>query len=428
MTFSPLQRLQVNDGMLITADHWQIAHSYHRQRQTIHYESAHQGGIVSGLGISVGSVPEGAPSKYRQPRWLTIQPGLAIDAKGNPIVVANAESCYLSAQLSKAATIYVVLRHSERTSQVNADVVQEAFQILEKDVPAADNEIELCRVQMTPEATAITVPENVFSPGINQLDLRYRQTVQARPQMVARVAPWTANSDVVSCYGQLFNALPALHSGMKGEIVADRFQSDLIHLRHQSFSRLDKRAKQNLAAYVKKGGVVLVEAENAKLSELYQVEAELKRAIALSRNQSTSALQGSAKQELTEIQACIKTAVDRLATPFHRFIESQGLPMPTTSSDDKSALPLSEPFQFGHLPTIHQYPIGLYGWGGLLLVVGRVSAAWGCGPWLDLPRDEIRCAQELGVNLLQFAARRHQLHQWLGTKLAAPSTATTRVL
>ncbi|MEL6879498.1 MAG: hypothetical protein AAFP09_03160 [Cyanobacteria bacterium J06607_10] len=54
MTFSPLQRLQVNDGMLITADHWQIAHSYHRQRQTIHYESAHQGGIVSGLGISVG--------------------------------------------------------------------------------------------------------------------------------------------------------------------------------------------------------------------------------------------------------------------------------------------------------------------------------------------------------------------------------------
>ena len=63
MTLSPLQRLQVNDGMLITADHWQIAHSYHLQRQTIHYEAAYQGGIVSGLGISMGPVPEGAPSK-----------------------------------------------------------------------------------------------------------------------------------------------------------------------------------------------------------------------------------------------------------------------------------------------------------------------------------------------------------------------------
>ncbi|MEL7227444.1 MAG: hypothetical protein AAGL17_22085, partial [Cyanobacteria bacterium J06576_12] len=89
MTLSPLQRLQVDDGMLITADHWQLAHQYHRQRQTIHYESLHKGGIVSGLGVSVGPIPEEASNRYRQPRWLTIQPGLAIDNQGNPIVVAQ---------------------------------------------------------------------------------------------------------------------------------------------------------------------------------------------------------------------------------------------------------------------------------------------------------------------------------------------------
>ncbi|MEO0541886.1 MAG: hypothetical protein AAFZ80_13635, partial [Cyanobacteria bacterium P01_A01_bin.105] len=71
MSLIPLQRLQVNDGLLITADRWQIAHSYHQQRQKIHYESLQQGGIVSGLGVTVGPVPTSAPSKYRQARWLT---------------------------------------------------------------------------------------------------------------------------------------------------------------------------------------------------------------------------------------------------------------------------------------------------------------------------------------------------------------------
>lgn len=163
MTPSPLQRIQVNDGMLITADHWRIAHSYHQQRQAIHYESLHQGGIVSGLGVSVGPIPEDAPSKYRQPRWLTVQPGLAIDHQGNPIVVAQPESCYLSAQPTEETTIYVVLKHSERSSQ--NEIVQEAFQILEKDVPAEANEIELCRVQVSAGEIAISSPEDVFLPG-----------------------------------------------------------------------------------------------------------------------------------------------------------------------------------------------------------------------------------------------------------------------
>ncbi|MBE9080235.1 hypothetical protein IQ241_23595 [Romeria aff. gracilis LEGE 07310] len=418
---APLQRLQVNDGLLITADRWQVAHGYHQQRQTIHYEALHQGGIVSGLGVSVGPIPDAAASKYRQPRWLTIQPGLAIDAQGNPIVVTSSESCYLSAQPSVETTIYIVLKHSDRLAQVDTDIVQEAFQILEKNGPAEDDEVELCRVRLTPGGTGITPPEEVFSPGLNQLDLRYRQVVQPRPQLTARVAAWSRRSEAMPCFQALFKALPGLYPAIRGEIVADAGQSDLSHLSYDEFCQLGHSQQIQMAQYLRQGGVLLVEANADSLGELYQVEAELRSAIAARRRGSTTPLQASAEQELSEIQACIGETVAQLAAPIRTFLDKEGLTAHPTGRLAADHGARSHPFRFGQWPTINSQPIGLYGWGGLLLLVGPLTQGWGQstshygdpGEWFDLSREEIRSAQELGINLLSFAARRRQLHQWL---------------
>lgn len=407
MTPSPLQRIQVNDGMLITADHWQIAHGYHQQRQTIHYEALHQGGIVSGLGVSVGPIPEVAPSKYRQPRWLTIQPGLAIDAQGNPIVVAKPESCYLSAQPTEETTIYIVLKHSERSSQ--ADIVQEAFQILEKDVPAEADEVELCRVSMMAGSDAISPPEDVFSPTPNQLDLRYRQPVQPRPQITARVAAWSRRRESISHFEQLFKALPSLYPALQGQVISQPLKSDLSHLSYDNFCQLDRTEQHRLALYLKRGGVMLIEAAAGSLGELYQVEAELR--VAAKRKGITPSLQASAEQELIEIQSCIKDAVAQLAAPLQSFIETERLALPDAGNLPADHRVRSQPFHFGRWPTLNSQPIGLYGWGGLLLLVGSLPQAW--GHLSDLPREEIRSAQELGINLLTLAAHRRQMHQWM---------------
>jgi hypothetical protein len=82
-----LERLAVKDGLLLTADYWQRAHTYHRHRQNVHYQSLQQPGIVCGLGVSVIPAPADLPAQYRDGRWLQIQSGIAIDLVGNPIIV-----------------------------------------------------------------------------------------------------------------------------------------------------------------------------------------------------------------------------------------------------------------------------------------------------------------------------------------------------
>ncbi len=57
LQIKPLERLVVNDGLLLTAQLWQQAHDYHRQRQNIYYQSLHQPGIVSGLGVCLIEPP-----------------------------------------------------------------------------------------------------------------------------------------------------------------------------------------------------------------------------------------------------------------------------------------------------------------------------------------------------------------------------------
>lgn len=405
---SPLQRIQVNDGMLITADHWQIAHSYHQQRQAIYYEALHQSGIVSGLGVNVGPVPETAPSKYRQPRWLTIQPGLAIDNQGNPILVANAESCYLSAQPVAETTIYIVLKHSERSSQ--AAIVQEAFQILEKDVPAEADEVELCRVQLGVGDVAIAPPDDVFAPSLNQLDLRHRQRVRPRSQLTASISAWSHRSPVVAQFEALFATLPGLYPSLLGKVRTEALQSDLTHFSYEEFCQLARPDEPKIAQYLQQGGVVLVETAAPQLRDLYQVETDLRSALATSHKDLTTALHTSAEQELSEIQACITEAVTELTAPLLSFMDQEGLDLKPLAMDYVLRL---QPFSFSRLPTLNGQPIGLYGWGGLLLLIGPLPQAWSISENIDLPREEIRSAQELGVNLLNFAAQRRRMHQWL---------------
>jgi hypothetical protein len=48
--------------------------------------------------------------------------------------------------------------------------------------------------------------------------------------------------------------------------------------------------------------------------------------------------------------------------------------------------------------------------GGIILVTGTLSNAWGLDDEL-LNRNDIRTAQELGINILHFALRRRQIMQ-----------------
>ncbi|MBT9314531.1 hypothetical protein [Leptothoe spongobia] len=428
MPLQPLQRLHVNDGLLITANHWQIAHSYHQNRQTIHYQSLHQGGIVDGLGISVAEIPEAAPSRYRYPRWLTIQPGLAIDGQGNPIVVSRPENCYLSARPTEETTIYIVLKHSEQTSQAETEIVQDAFQIIEKDVPAEADEVELCRVQLSPGMNALSAPENVFAPGFDQLDLRHRRSVQSQSSLTCHVGLLAHSPMGAAQFESLFESLPGLYPSLQGAMVDSPLEGNLSHVSYDEFCQLDRSTHHQLAQYLQRGCVLLIDAAEDEVLNLYRAELELQQAMAAKPQRGGPSLREKAQEELQRIQACITDEIATLAAPIHTFLDTEGLsdPLGTNRTNGTNALTAEQrvhqgefslarahPFRFSHLPTVQQRPIGLYRWGGVLLLIGPLLQAWGANDDLYLDREEIRSAQELGINLLTFAARHQQLHQWL---------------
>ena len=136
-SIKPLERFQVNDGLLLTAKLWKQAHDYHRQRQNIYYQSLHQPGIVSGLGVCIIDAPQEVAGEYKDQRWLKVQPGVAIDVNGNPIIVPRSLTFRIASDAPKSGEIvvYVVISYVDPDRlqiESNSQLITETFRIDEK--------------------------------------------------------------------------------------------------------------------------------------------------------------------------------------------------------------------------------------------------------------------------------------------------------
>ena len=70
----------------------------------------------------------------------------------------------------------------------------------------------------------------------------------------------------------------------------------------------------------------------------------------------------------------------------------------------------NKPFLFTALPLLNQIENISYS-KGIVVVLGNLSSAWGGKDEedRDLPRNDIRTAQELGINILYFAYKRRNM-------------------
>ncbi|MCF4969149.1 DUF4159 domain-containing protein [Nostoc sp. CMAA1605] len=399
----PLERLQVQDGLLINAEKWQRSHNYHRQRQNIHYQSLNQPGIVYGLGVCLISVPQGISSQYNDGRWLQIQPGLAIDIHGNPIIVPQAIDFHVSADITedKPRLIYLVVSYvdpDDLQRQKVAEFEPESFRIEEKTTPPHALEVELCRIVLQPGLIPLKNPQDVFYPDLNSLDLRYRPIARSRHSAVVRVAYLQTNTPEVSdhfanlCY--LLKANEHLTQTIQGFGSVDRIPLHLQHIDQAVFYdllfttgnqplSLDPQELTNLKSYLDAGGVLLVESPTDAIDRLDSVV----------------------------------DIADKFNTPLEDLRKlDRNHPMRTN------------PFLFAALPVINQKPIQILIAGGIVLVIGDLSAAWGIDEKLTLPRETIRTAQELGINILYFAWSRKQMtqlqKQFISPSANTPSTPT----
>ncbi|AFZ01386.1 DUF4159 domain-containing protein [Calothrix sp. PCC 6303] len=431
ISIEPLQRLQVTDGLLLTANLWKQAHDYHRQRQNIYYQSLHQAGIVWGLGVHVIDAPEEVAGQYKDRRWLQIQPGLAIDGKGNPIIVPQALAFRIASEAPAkgSLTVYVIVNYvdpDKLQNQSDRQFVQETFRIDEKTTPPNGTEVELCRILLTPGEVELVNAPDVLQPGINNLDLRSRNCAQLRIQkqvVVTYLADLQkTNPKIVENLTYLLQSMTALYPAMGGKAIevsslsetVNKLDSDLLYLTYEQFLSLkvDEEQVQNLQQYLQSGANIFIEVEEALVEELSFVRQQLRSAIAnLTQEQESALISQELEAELMRVEEKLQQQLYQIQQPIQELSKQFGIPI-TNFATLPSHHPLrKEPFLFSQMPTIKNYPIHLFNWGGIILIFGSLSSGWGIDENLSLSREIIRTTQEMGINILHFAWYRHQLIQ-----------------
>ncbi|MGF1499292.1 MAG: hypothetical protein ACFB8W_21065 [Elainellaceae cyanobacterium] len=380
----PLERLNVYDGLILNAERWEVSQSYVRQRQNVHFQSASQSGIVCGLGVKVIPAPTWSRARTREQdaqrqeqRWLEIQPGVAIDAAGNPIIVGSGDERDRTFRIATAPpttgtmTVHVVARYVEPATTAGADreTLSEQYRFEEKTDPPDALDVELCRFQLTPGPIRLALPPNVFAPRPGELDLRHRQAVQLRATATLRlgfVGPFSPKT--YEDFDSLNRAMKVLRPDMQLDLEAaavslqeglpmDRF--DALVVPAQEFQPLLRQHLRWIEAFVNDGGTLLVETPSDAVP-VFSPQAQ---------------------------------QVFQALTPWDALKPTHSL--------------RTDPFLFTQLPAIGGQKMGVAIANGLVWVGGSLSSAWGV--YQSLSRTDIRTAHELGINVLRYIWRRRHL-------------------
>ena len=373
---NPFERLNAVDGLLINAERWLKVQEYHRQRQNLHYQALHKPGIVCGLGVKLITPNSPVPEVYKDGRGIQVQPGIAIDLQGNPIIVPQPQNLHINKRPQKDSfTVYIIVDYRDpKDLEVSSteEMLQEKFRLDIKVRPPNNLEIEICRIVFPANKDIkITLAQDILRPGYNNLDFRYRQLATIRPQQTIKIAQ-LRHSD--RAYGEnfanldyLLKATTGLYPQLQGcqsvELVAvsdPKLQEyDLLYLTGQNSTIEDPREIAVLQQYLATGGVLLIDG---------LIDAN-------NFNQSALALTKKLGYDLKPLS---KT----------NYLRRQ-------------------PFLFAALPhSFHNQPLQMVGDRGIIMVYGNLASLWGLDENLSLSREQIRSGQELGINILHYAWQR----------------------
>jgi len=375
---SPLHRLNVHDNLTINADRWSFAHGYHRQRHSLQYQSLAQPGIVYGLGVKVIAPP--AESRFKDSRWLEVQPGMAIDSQGNFIIVsAEHDRTYrlaVPAPQQTPITVYLIVKYVDPDGlelSEQRERVPEQFRLDETTQRPNPNlgEIELCRIHLALGEVQLQMPAQPMQPSTAQPNLLHRLPAKMRSLSYLRVALLTPQPNrTFQNFNWLTESLSALYPSLQCTVeplndFTALGQYGLVYVQPRQLSALGRLGREALQQYVAAGGNLLFEAAGDEQ---------------LSREAIAQLWPQKALQPINADHA-LKT----------------------------------QPFLFGQLPVVNEEEIKLLYCDGLLLLSERLSERWSVEDSQDVPvsREAIRAAHEFGINLLKFAWQRRQLYELL---------------
>jgi hypothetical protein len=438
----PFQRLRIYDGLSIDADRWKKSHHYHRRRQNFHYQALHQGGIVAGLGIrpiadptAVATISTAEIQSKQSSRWVEIQPGMAIDGAGNPIIVTESFTFQLQSEprQGESLTVYLVVnyRDPDDLRHLNGnekDYVQEVFRVQERTQLDPILDVEIGRIRLTPGADKIVIPSDLMRAMMadNTLDITHRQVVQAKPQSIVNIVHLSNNKDSYQSrrdrWQQLVKSLPSSYPQLQGAAEIPLLSPiDFLQTQQQSYDLVcidqvdliqQSSSPDVISAFkhhLSSGGTLLVQTDPyaLNLGDLTSVAQELRMAITqLPRDHNFAAQRLQLQTELAAIEIEISIQLEQIPNQLAPIATLLGNPIANHGRLDQQHPLRSQPFIFGQLPDIDGQQLYLLNWGGIVVMLGDLSLHWMGDE--TLPREAIRSAQELGVNLLHFAWQRRQ--------------------
>lgn len=371
---NPLQRLLVHDSLVMNADRWQLAHNYHGQRQSVIYQSLCQPGIVYGLGVTILDEPpadshqtfQDRDRQRQEKRWIEIQPGVAIDHYGNPIVVdaKTDRRCRIAfdALEDGTRTIYVVVRYvnpEQLKHETHATTISDRFRFDQRTEPPELGDVELCRIELSSDQVVLEKPSNPFTPTHNQINVKHRRQAQFRSQTHLQIGvlmkDWPDQTHDAIC--ALTNSLVALFPTLQCSV-------------HQSVAHSEQLANYD---------VLYVESES---------------------------LESQASKEFQECGGVLLSVVPDDSSKSSNWIDWEHL------KEHKHLVQLqSQPFRFTQLPeTPKSTKLWIAPEGESIAISQSLLLAW-LGD--NLTRSEIRTAHELGINILNFIGHRRRLFQSL---------------
>ncbi|MBT9316676.1 hypothetical protein [Leptothoe spongobia] len=429
----PFERLQVSEGLLITTERWQQTQRYHRQRQNFQFQALYQPGIVCGLGVSIISRNADDNIRYQDTKkLLQIQPGIAIDANGNPIIVPKPEVFQLRSTPTEAEVVYLVVNYvdpDELRSPPEQNSIQETFRIIEKNALAPED-VELCRILF--DGTDISLAADPYFPEPNTLDHRHRLPIRQRPQTTLQVAQIVAeqpdqvsSKSVQKSLRRLLESVDSLLPTLQGDTDIHRIDRtslagidhrpyDLIYCDYEQLPHLAAAALPRLKNYLETGGLLCINTDIAstRLNELYTVRQELLVALDdLGDFTDTDTMQQQLLSEVDATETEIASSIREICQSVFDLTLQIDYPLTGRGKIDSDHPLLTYPFLFGQLPTLKARPIHGFCWGGIVLLISNLPQAWRADPALKLSRNTIRAAQELGINLMHYGWRRRQLTQ-----------------
>ncbi len=450
----PLERLIVTDGLLINAQLWRQAHEYLRQRQNIHYQSLHQPGIVCGLGVRLIPAPSEVQAIYRDRRWVQIQPGIAIDVFGHPIIVKDPIDFRIATNpiLDETLLLYLVISYVDpeklQFSQPR-EIVAETFRIDEKNTPPHDREIEICRILLHLHSSSeshvleLENPQDVFAPGYNAIDLRYRRSAQSRPRGVVKVALADQGDAICAQAGvnlsYLLQSLPGLYSFLQADQLVkinlsapeatQILDCDLLYLTEKHTLSITEPELELCQKYLATGGLMIIEVltKDTQIEKLEKVRRRLQDAIErLGHHDPTDSIDHNSpvnellsmhhdlQYELAAIETELKENFHQVYDYYNQLAGQLGTFLnPIDMPISRDSVLRSQPFLFAAFPILNDQALSIITGGRIMVLIGNLSLAWGLDEQLSLTRETIRTAQELGINILHYAWTRKQKIQLL---------------